>query len=386
MKKALVLALTVLMVLSLATAAFAAEVTYEGKVEVTFGGSSEGEAKEAGEFGGNKEAKVIIDFAKDFGDGVTAGVKTVTEAHGDEKKFEFDGEGYVKVEKDLFTAEASTGIDGGVGKDFGEFNIANNPGLGLELKLIDGLTINTIVNNKRQADPEKSDFNFVLKGEFAQDIFTVGGGFQSDGENKTSAFGVYGSANPIDDLTVNAEFGSRNLDTEDNEADAITSLLASAEYKLDALTAKAGFLMNDIGFKSLNDDDADQDYRINEAFRFVPVYKVNVLFVDASYQIMDNFEVNGNFDYLLGAKDDDDEDLPDDAIEKLSFKVGAKYTYDALTFEGWYKAWDASQFGGKASYNLADGVDTSFEVTMTKDDKDDEDAKLAYTAKVEASL
>ena len=59
------------------------------------------------------------------------------------------------------------------------------------------------------------------------------------------------------------------------------------------------------------------------SFRFVPVYKVNVLFVDASYQIMDNFEVNGNFDYLLGAKDDDDEDLPDDAIEKLSFKVGA---------------------------------------------------------------
>ena len=177
-----------------------------------------------------------------------------TEAHGDKKKFEFDGEGYA-VEKDLFTAEASTDRRRSR-KDFGEFGITKNPGLGLELKLIDGLTINTIVNNKRQADPEKSDFNFVLKGEFAQDIFTVGGGFQSDGENKTSAFGVYGSANPIDDLTVNAEFGSRNLNTGGQWRNHL--LLASAEYKLDALTAKAGFLMNDIGFKSLNDDDADQ--------------------------------------------------------------------------------------------------------------------------------
>ncbi|HHT06715.1 MAG TPA: hypothetical protein GXZ97_10675, partial [Hydrogenispora sp.] len=44
MKKALVLALTAFMVLSLATAAFAVEVTYEGEVAVTWGGEKEGEA------------------------------------------------------------------------------------------------------------------------------------------------------------------------------------------------------------------------------------------------------------------------------------------------------------------------------------------------------
>ncbi len=379
MKKALVLALTVLMVLSLATAAFAAEVKYEGKVEVKFEGSSEGDKKEAGQFAGGKEAKVFLDFAKDFGDGVTAGVKTKSIAH-EADKFNIDGEGYIKVEKDLFTAQASTRIDGGVGKDLKEFPIAKNPGLGVDLKLIDGLTINTIINNKRQADSKKSDFNFLIKGEFKQDLFTIGGGYQSSPEKKESGIGVYGSANLIDGLTVNAEYGNRDYDTKDNKK-PVSSILASAEYKLDALTAKASFLMNDTGFQSLNDGDADQEYRINEAFRFKADAKVNVLFVDASYQIMDNFEVNGNFDYLLSIKDKDGKELP-----KVSFKVGAKYTYDALTLEGWYKAWDASQVGGKASYKLVEGVGTSFEVTMSKDSKEDKDAKLAYTAMISASL
>ena len=400
MKKALVLALSVFMVLALATAAFAAEVSYSGKVEVTFGGYTEGEDKEAAAFGGVKEATITVDFAKDFGEGVTAGVKTKVEAHGDaykdqdegdpnhgvfdpediKKEFIFDTEAYVKVERDLFTAQASTGIDGGVGKDFGEYNISKNPGIGLDLKLIDGLTISTIFNNARQTDTSKTYNNFLVKGEFAQDLFTVGGGYQNDAQEEKTAFGVYGSANLIDGLALKAEYGNRK----EKDNDAISSILASAEYTLDALTAKLGFLMNDIDFQSLNDDDADQEYRINEAYRFDPEHKVMVLFADAAYKLTEAFEVNGNFDYLLSVKDENDKDVED--VEKLGFKVGAKYTYNALTLEGWYKAWDASQIGAKASYKLVEGVDTSFEVTSSKTDKDDKDAKLAYTAKIVATF
>ena len=380
MKKALVLALTAFMVLSLATAAFAVEVTYEGEVAVTWGGEKEGEADASHGFNDDTlTAYVTVDFLEDYGDGLTAGVTTKV-GIGDGTDGDFDGtlntdsSGWIKLERDLFTVQASTGIDGGIGRDFGEFGITKKAGLGLDLNVIDGLTVNTIFNGKKDA------YNFLVKGEFAQDLFTVGGGYQNDAQEEQTAFGVYGSANLIDGLALKAEYGNRK----EKDNDAISSILASAEYTLDALTAKLGFLMNDIGFKSLNDDDADQEYRINEAYRFEADHKVMVLFADAAYKLTEAFEVNGNFDYLLSVKDENDKDVED--VEKLGFKVGAKYTYNALTLEGWYKAWDASQIGAKASYKLVEGVDTSFEVTSSKTDKDDKDAKLAYTAKIVATF
>lgn len=415
MKKALVLALTVLMVLSLATAAFAVEVSYSGKVGVKFGGDSEGDVKNGPAFDKDAlEAKVEIDFTKDFGDGVTAGVKTKVEAHSDiyedqeegedghgdvefedfKKEFVFDGDGWIQVERDLFTVKAATGIDDQVGRDLKENAIAKKAGVSLKLNLIDGLTVNTVLNGGDK-------FNYVLKGEYADDLFTVGGGFQNSDEVK-QAFGFYGTLNVIDGLTINAEYGSRDFDTKDKE-DALTAIFATADYELDALTAKAGLLMQDVGFVSVSADDVDnEEWRINEQFRaaglgavlpegeLLPVvYAGTVLFADASYQLTEDFAVNGYFDYLLSAKNGLGKDLSKDAekeLEKLSYKVGASYTFDALKLEGWFKGYVATQFGGKATYTLAEDVTTSFEVTSTKANDDAKDSKLAYTAKIEAAL
>ncbi len=401
MKKALVLALTVLMVLSLATAAFAVEVEYSGKVGVKWSNEAVdgAEGKVDGFAKDSLEAKVVLDFTEDYGDGVTAGVKTKVEAHEDQT-FVFDGGGWVQLERDLFTAKASTDIDGGVGKDLGEFGIAGAPGLGLDLNLIDGLTVNTIIN-------AGSDYNYLVKGEYADDLFSIGGGYQVSikefvdeddvvlGNFNTSAIGVYGSVNPIEGLAINAEFGSRNLNTDDDDTDAATAILASAAYDLDALSAKAGLFIKSARFGAVTDaDDLDEEeWRINEALRVLPAFLLaekasdTVVFADASYQISDDFAVNGWFDYLVGSKDTAGEAVEfDDDVDRVSYKVGAAYTLGDLTLDAYYKAWVDSKVGGKATYALADGVKASFEAGYLMPKDEDLDANLVYTAKVVAEF
>jgi hypothetical protein len=395
------------MVLALATAAFAVEVSYEGKVAVTWGGESQGDDKTDPAFAEDAlEAKVQIDFTKDYGDGVSAGVTTKVEAHG-EKTLEFDGAGWVQLERDLFTLKASTEIDAGAGKDLGEFNIPGKPGLGLDLNLVDGLTINTVVNAGEPA------YNYVLKGEFAQDLFTIGGGFQSaeayeitlvgleDGEEveltvpaeKTTAFGIYGTANLIDGLTLNAEFGSRKIEWGEEGAEdwESTALLASAAYEVDALSATGTFLMQKGWFKSLNDDDADQTWRIIDMYRYFggdDGLEILAFALDASYDLIDALTLEGYFDYLLSAKYEEEKRDIDDPY---AYKVGAAYTIiEPLEAKAWYKAvgGDLSQFGGSVAYTLAEDVTASFEVTSTTDTTlvENADAKLAYTAKIEAAF
>jgi hypothetical protein len=400
------------MVLSLATAAFAVEVTYEGKVGVKLSGDSEGDVKNDPSFDKDPlEAKITVDFTKDYGDGVTAGVKTKVEAHGDaykdqdagedgngifdpedvKKEFVFDGAGWIQVERDLFTVKAATKLNDQVGRDLKEYKIEEKAGLDLKLTAIDGLTVTTVLNNGTY-------LNYVVKGEYADDLFTVGGGFQSS-EDIKQAFGVYGTLNLIDGLVINGEFGSRDDNTEDKE-DAGTAIFATAAYDLDALSTKAGFLMLDrVAFgPSADKDDLDnENWRINELLRTneadptaTPDFMISganftVLFADAAYQLTDEFEVNGYFDYLLSVKDADDKKV-DKLDDVMSYKVGASYTFDDLKFEGWFKGFVGTQFGGKATYTLAEDVDTSFEVTSTKASEEAKDSKLAYTAKIVATL
>lgn len=413
MKKALVLALTVLMVLSLATAAFAVEVTYEGKVGVKWTSEDTDKAadkvKNIDKFDKDAlEAKITVDFTEDYGDGVTAGVKVKTEVQNNEvwddvneddkwdpltekptREVVFDGSGWIKVERDLFTVQASTGIDGQVGRDLKENAITKAAGLGLDLNLIDGFTVNTILN-------AGSEYNYLVKGEFAQDLFTIGGGYQNSVNDKdvnSSALGFYGSLNLIEDLAINAEFGRRdlNVDTDKNE---YTAIFATAAYDLDALSTKAGFLTQDILFgKSISADDVDnEDWRINEEVRAKGTvsekkYNPTVLFADASYQLTDALAVNGYVDYLLGVtKNDGDKkvDLTKDeekAVDKVSYKAGVAYTIDALKLEGWYKAYIGNEVAAKATYTLAEGVDASFTLANGKDDKDNKDEKAATSYK-----
>ena len=395
MKKALVLALTVLMVLSLATAAFAVEVTYEGKVGVKFGGTSQGDTKTGPQFDKESlEATITVDFTKDYGDGVTAGVKVKTEVHNEDvwedeneneeydsgekpiREIVFDGAGWIQLEKDLFTVKAATKLNDQVGRDLKENTIPEVAGVSLKLNLIDGLTVNTVFNGGDK-------FNYVFKGEYADDLFTVGGGFQNDAENEKTAFGVYGTANLIDGLTLNAEYGNRK----EGNKDAITAILASAAYEVGALNVKGTFLMQDAGFKNMNDDDADQDWRIIDAIRFTGggVADNTAVAIDASYNLTNALKLEGYFDYLLSQK------IGDQKVElkdNYAYKAGAVYTLDALTLSGWYKANGSqkSQFGGNATYKLVEGVETSFEVTSTTDELESKDAKLEYTAKVVATL
>lgn len=391
MKKALVLALTAFMVLSLATAAFAVEVSYEGKVAVTWGGSSQGDEKtEPGFEQEALEASVTIDFTKDFGNGVSAGVKAKTEIHNDTvwddaneneeydpeeqptRELAFDGGGWVQLERDLFTAKVSTSIDGGVGKDFGEYGLDGDPGFGLDLFLVEGLTINTLVN----AGP---DYRFLVKGEYAADLFSIGGGFQNDTIAEKTAFGVYGSADLIDGLTLNAEFGNRK----EGDADAATAILASASYD-GLLNATASFYTVKEAFGSIISEDDKDEFLARDRARFKPDNDYSVIFVDASYNVTDALAIDGSLDYILSAKKDGKK--VEDFEDNLSYKVGATYTFDALKFEGWYKAYVNSQVGGKATYALAEGVDASFELKYDMFDDKDTDAKVTYTAKVEAGF
>lgn len=384
MKKALVLALTAFMVLSLATAAFAVEVSYEGKVEVKWTGKTE---EDPGFEPGDYEAFVNIDLAEDFGNGVSAGAKikidptaktNVQDIYNEDDEVweegevasadavKLDGAGWIKVERDLFALTAKTGIDGGVGKAFGEYSISEKAGLGLDLFLIDGLTINSIVNNGGG-----DGYNFLVKGEFAEDLFTIGGGYQKDAAEEKTAFGAYGTLNLIDALAINIEYGNRKQ----GDDDAATAILASASYE-GLLNATASFYTMKQGFGAIISDDDDDEYLARDKARFTADNSYSVIFVDASYGVTDALTIDGSLDYILAAKDENDKDV--DLDDELSYKVGAAYTFDAFKVEGWYKAFEKSQVGGKATYTLAEGVATSFEVTSSKD-KDADDSVLEYT-------
>ena len=395
MKKALILALTVLTVLCMATAALAVEVSYEGLVEVKWAGETD---VDPGFDTGDVEATVNIDFKKDFGDGVTAGLKTRLRAH-ETGIMEFKDDGWIQLERDLFTAKASTDIDGNAAKDLGgEWDLTGAPGLGLDLNLIEGLTINSVIN----AGP---NYGYVVKGGFEQDLFTVGGGYQAEkvdildplgavlyADVTKSALAAYGTFNVIEPLTIGAEYGMRKLSSKELDADLealkednfVTAILANAAYKDDAIDASASFLMSDEGFVYLDYADDGDEFLARDTVRGISDNNYMVIFTDASYKVTDAIGVNGAFDFILSAKDADDKDVELD--DKMSYKVGADYTLDALKFEGWYKAYIGYEVGGKATYTLADGVDASLKVTSGKADKDDKDSKLAYTALIKAAL
>lgn len=417
MKKALVLALTVLMVLSLATAAFAVEVSYEGKVQVKWANDP---AKAVEDYStsfnkGDLEAKLFWDFTEEFNDNISAGLKVKTELTDPYEKgltLE-DTKGWIKFDYDVLAATASTHIGGEAGKDFGQCGIGDAAGVEVVAKLVDGFTVTGIVN-KGGAE----GYGLVLKGAYEADLFTLGGGFQLwDGRPDTkdakadNAFGVYGTINIIDNLTAKAEFGSRTLNDEANgwDADAITGILAGAKYDDSVLMIDANFLKLDQGFDIIDfDDDADEwllrDYvkNQNDDDGIADTFgKASVIYVDASYAITDSLKVLGSFDYLLSHEVNEEDVMKDteDAKLNLSYKVGLESQLtDKLKAEGWYKAFgktvdqnddfkevDATQFGAKATYTFVENVEGSFEITYGSR-WDEELVGLRYTAMVSASF
>ena len=74
MKKALILALSVLMVLSLATAAFAVEATYEGKVKVKWANNPKVDEDNTGFAADTLEFTLKFGVVKEFSDQISAGL------------------------------------------------------------------------------------------------------------------------------------------------------------------------------------------------------------------------------------------------------------------------------------------------------------------------
>lgn len=426
MKKALVLALTAFMVLSLATAAFAVEVSYEGKVQVKWANNPDKAVEDySTSFDkGDLEAKIFLDFTEEYDDNISAGLKVkaeLTDPYDDVGFTLEDTKGWIKFDYDVLAATASTHIGGEAGKDFGQCGIGDAAGVEVVAKLVDGFTATGIVN-KGGAD----GYGLVLKGAYEADLFTLGGGFQLwDGRpdikdaKADNAFGVYGTFNIIDNLTAKAEFGSRTLNDEANgwDADAITGILAGAKYDDSVLMIDANFLKLDRGFDIINfADDADKwllrDYVKNqnteeaddpfEPALAEPFGEASVIYVDASYAITDSLKVLGSFDYLLSVKDEDGKDAMDDIKDikmNLSYKVGLESQLtEKLKAEGWYRAFgkttdknddnkevDATQFGAKATYTFVENVEGSFEVTYGTS-MEDALVGLRYTAMVSASF
>src|SRR5690554_1867180 len=237
------------------TAVMAAELSYEGEVAVKWNNDPALDDDNTGFAEDSLEAKVVFDYEKDFGDGVTAGVKTKMEAHEDEK-FEFDGGGWIKVDYDLFAVKAATKIKDEVGKDFVEFEIGEAAGVEVVVVPVEDFTLTAIVN-----DGMANGYRLLAKGEYAADIFSVGGGYQTersgamDGDDHLAktALGVYGSFDAMENLTIKGEFGSRNFGLVADE-DAITAILANVKYDDGVIMADASYLMVDEGFDILDYD------------------------------------------------------------------------------------------------------------------------------------
>ncbi|MBA2133777.1 hypothetical protein [Capillibacterium thermochitinicola] len=400
MKKALVLALSVFMVLALATAAFAAEVSYSGKVQVKWAGETD---VEPGFAAGDLEAGVTIDFTKDYGDGVTAGVTTKIQAHGDSvKEFDFDGAGWIKLDYDILAVTAKTEIDGNAANDLAaEWGLAGAPGVQVDVTAIDGLAITGLIN----AGPT---YNFLTKAEYSADALALGAGFQKHGladdayieaeldeegevvfkNTVKDAFAIWGSYEVIDGLTIAGEFASRTenykIKKEDEDRfkkpEAMNAILVKASYEGGGLTVDAAFLNQDLGFVTQNEDDAD-DFLARD-FMKLGGFEGNVLYVDASYALTDALKVSGAFDYVLSAKVGKADVLKNfkdlfDEDFALSYKVAADYDLtEEIALGAWYKGYGyASEFGGKAVYTFAEGVTGTLEVTNGKGHKViDEDA------------
>ncbi len=394
MKKLLILALSIFTVIFMATAVLAAEVSYKGKVEVTWANDPAAEEDATGFDECSREAKVFFDYTKDYGDGVTAGLKTMMEAKEAEGGgFKFDSEGWIKLDYDLFSVKASTKIGGGAGKDFGKFGLKGAPGVEVVAVPADGFTLTGVVNGGFD-----KGYRLLAKGEYATDLFSVGGGYQTergkqDGDNwlAKTALGVYGSFNVMENLTVKGEYGSRNLGKTKDEK-AITAILVNANYDDGVIMVDASYLMANLGFDITDDDD---EWLARDVVRNGSV-NGSVLYVDASYAVTDTLKVLASFDYILTALDanENGKDLTkDDDYDRLSYKLGAEAQLtDQLKAEGWYKAFgkfaddDAhAQLGAKATYTFADGVEGSFELTNGRE-WDDPEAYTRYTVKLTAAL
>jgi len=403
LKKALVLALTAFMVLALATAALAVDITYEGNVKVKWGNHGVPKDDKTTFATDSLEYKLKFNLVKDFGDGVSAGLTLENKYDNDDNGKEVydkdlyivDKNAWIKLDYELFDVTAFTNGNGSVGKDFGQFDLGRNAGVQVDLALIDGLTVTGLASGGGDPTDKTKAYGFLVKGNYAADLFTLGGGFQTESTEiedvKKTALAAYGSFNVMDNLTVKGEYGSRKLGAKKDEK-AITGILAGAKYDDSVLMLDGNFLSVDKGFDII-DYPADGDrWKARDTVKDAQEWKASVIYVDASYAITDALKVVGNFDYILNAKDADNKDVKFENDLKgwnISYKAGAEYLFtEALKGEGWFRAYgkDRNQVGAKATYTFVKGVEGIFELTNESTGVKDADRITKYKAVLAATF
>lgn len=388
MKKLLVLALSVLTVIFMASAVMAASTTYAGKVEVKYTNDS------LKGFDGKQEASFTVDFTKDFGDGVTAGTKVKVEAgkttgsldetkdlkdwNNDGDKLDtdvklltsdavkFDTDGFIKFDRALYDLTLKTGIDASPCNDFADGQkIAKNVGMQLDLTPGQGLTATFVAND---SDMTK-DLNYVAKAAYTADNMKFGAGYAS-----TKVFDVWASA-AFGQLTAGVEYAGNDQSQ--------NALLAKAGYTAGALSVNGSFLQQK-KFKTAGDDtsiygeDASDNEKLSAAAKFRREANVegSLIGVDASYKLSDVTTVGAIVQLLNDVKYQNFDGK--DVSNSIKVSVSNKLT-DKLTVEGYYRTFIDEKYGVKATYTVANGVTSSLDVGQKNKD-------MVYTATFTATL
>ena len=381
MKKTLIILLSVLTLVFMASSVLAADLNASGKVEVKWAGSS-ADGDEAKFQGEKQEATLEMDVTKEYDDVASAGLKIKAKLHEDEI-LKIDGDGWIKLDYDLYVVTAKTGIDGSASKDLGEYELTKAAGVQVDVNAIEGLTLTGLINGG-------SKYNFLAKAEYSADALTIGGGIQKNGEDGgNDAMGVWGSYEIMEGLTASAEYASRTVSGSD--AEAKTAILVKGAYAADALTVDAAFMTQDESVVTTDNDDkwkARDYFQSKEDWAFNP--EGSIVYVDASYALTDDLKVNGSLDYILSAETDGVDYFIANEDAQMSYKVGANYTLtEKIGLEGWFKGYNkGTQFGGKGVYTFADGLTGTLEVTNGKDpgSAEEADSVTAYSVVLSASL
>jgi len=312
-KKLLVVALSVVMVLAFAAFASAATTSFVGVVNAEYN-TLDAINNNYG------DVWAEFDMAKDFTEGWTGGLKFRVKPKDTNTGFE--GDGFIKYSADMWNVNFATGGGFSVGQDLNPANatkviggitvyegsIVGGPSVTANVIPMEGLTATLFLNDEGLVTEQT--FNIGLKAVYDLSPLKVGFGYltetagtESDDDGVTS-MGVFGSYKLMEDaLTVGAEYQSRTY-PEVLVADPQVGMKVYANYAKDALSAGISYTTRTVGFctkddkaaelSSLADRFMDIDPGWNDAITGTETH--SLISLSASYKMTDAITVGLNVD------------------------------------------------------------------------------------------
>jgi hypothetical protein len=286
-KKLLVVALSVVMVL-----AFAAFAMADGKT--TLVGNVNAEYNTINNINnGYGDVWAEFDLTKDFTEGWTGGLKfraqpgktttlkvlvldpitglpvekEITYQNGDAVKFE--GDGWIKYAADMWNVKFATGGSFGAGADLNAPDadggqVGGQPNVEANVIPMEGLTLTLFLNEQADATTATGTdcvFNYGFKGVYDLSPLKVGVGYSglnngTTADDNVTTMGVFGSYKLMEDaLTVGAEYQSRTYPSPLD--DPAVGMKVYASYSKDALTAGLSYITRTAMFYTKNDKSAE---------------------------------------------------------------------------------------------------------------------------------